>query len=168
MADVAGVREEVEYRRGYRNGGGVPTAVSSGKRPGNIYQAYYNSTQNFFLALGCRVYAGDRGEGPKFVPSTHNRVSGAGYRNGGQTDEFAVFCAEMARNIDTVGHISQVFLQRATGLRVYHFFWAVLSNLSASHRVSKVTYSTPDPGQPWGRGCRGGTGGGSRGGTLDI
>ena len=90
------------------------------------------------------------------------------YRNGGQTDDFAVFCEEMARNIDTEGHNSQDFLQRPIGLHVYHFFWAVLSNLSASHRVSKVTYSTPDPGQPWGRGCRGGTGGGSRGGTLDI
>ena len=95
-------------------GGGVPkwgwgtdggqTAVSSGKMPGNIDPAYYISTHNCFLALGCRVY---------------------------------------------------------------HFFGDVLSNLSSSHRISEVTYSTPDPGQPWERGCWGHWRGVPRG-TLEV
>ena len=102
-----------------------------------------------------------KGEGPISEPSTHNRMRVSGgsrgslggvsgeYRNGGQTDDLLCFCEEMARNIDTEGHNSQDFLQRPIGLHVYHFFWAVLSNLSASHRVSKVGYWGPDRG--WGR-----------------
>ena len=62
MANRAGGREEVEYQ------GGVPTGVRLSpvqKRPGNIDPTYYISTQNCFLALGCRVGTGVPEGGPE-------------------------------------------------------------------------------------------------------
>ena len=63
------------------------------------------------------------------------------------------------RNIDTEGHISR-FLSAAHRVEGLPFFLAVLSNPSASHRVSKVGYRGPDRGWGWGGW---GPGGGDRG-----